>query len=63
MCTTEMVLFAPFLKTSKFIPACISIYILSLVVYLSQPGVRCRVNGLLKVYSSPGENKETNPRV
>ena len=27
---TEMVLFAPFLKTSKFIPACISIYILSL---------------------------------
>ena len=30
MRTTEMVLFAPFLKTSKFIPACISIYILSL---------------------------------
>ena len=26
MRTTEMVLFAPFLKTSKFIPACISIY-------------------------------------
>ena len=31
MRTTEMVLFAPFLKTSKFIPACISIYILSLL--------------------------------
>ena len=30
MLTTEMVLFAPFLKASKFIPACISIYILSL---------------------------------
>ena len=30
MRTTEMVLFAHFLKTSKFIPACISIYILSL---------------------------------
>ena len=30
MRTTEMVLLAPFLKTSKFIPACISIYILSL---------------------------------
>ena len=30
MHTTEMVLFAHFLKTSKFIPACISIYILSL---------------------------------
>ena len=30
MRTTEMVLFAYFLKTSKFIPACISIYILSL---------------------------------
>ena len=27
MRTTEMVLFAHFLKTSKFIPACISIYI------------------------------------
>ena len=32
MRTTEMVLFAHFLKTSKFIPACISIYILSLDV-------------------------------
>ena len=32
MRTTEMVLFAHFLKTSKFIPACISIYILSLVM-------------------------------
>ena len=31
MRTTEMVLFAHFLKTSKFIPACISIYILSLL--------------------------------
>ena len=30
MRTTEMLLFAHFLKTSKFIPACISIYILSL---------------------------------
>ena len=30
MRTTEMVLFAHFLKTSKFISACISIYILSL---------------------------------
>ena len=30
MRTTEMVLIALFLKTSKFIPACISIYILSL---------------------------------
>ena len=28
MRTTEMVLFAHFLKTSKFIPACISIYII-----------------------------------
>ena len=32
MRTTEMVLFAHFLKTSKFIPACISIYILSLIL-------------------------------
>ena len=31
-----MVLFAHFLKTSKFIPACISIYILSLVLTLYQ---------------------------
>ena len=31
MRTTEMVLFAPFLKTSKFLPACMSIYILSLI--------------------------------
>ena len=30
MRTTEMVLFAHFLKTSKFIPVCTSIYILSL---------------------------------
>ena len=30
MRTTEILLFAPFLKTSKFIPACIYIYILSL---------------------------------
>ena len=30
MRTTEMLLFAHFLKPSKFIPACISIYILSL---------------------------------
>ena len=34
MRTTEMVLFAHFLKTSKFIPACISIYILSLIISL-----------------------------
>ena len=36
MRTTEMVLFAPFLKTSKFIPACISIHILSLEKILPQ---------------------------
>ena len=30
MRSTEMVLFAPFLKTSKFLPAYISIYIISL---------------------------------
>ena len=35
MRTTEMVLFAHFLKTSKFIPACISIYILSLMPPIS----------------------------
>ena len=28
MRTTEILLFAPFLKTSKFIPACIYIYII-----------------------------------
>jgi len=33
MRTTEMVLCAHYLKTSKFIPVCISIYILSLAVY------------------------------
>ena len=32
MRTTEMVLFAHFLKTSKFIPACISMYVLSLTL-------------------------------
>ena len=32
MCTTEMVLLALFLKTSKFLPASVSIYILSLMV-------------------------------
>ena len=32
MRTTEMVLFAHFLKTSKLIPACISIYIIFVVV-------------------------------
>ena len=31
MRTTEMVLCAHYLKTSKFIPVCISIYILSLI--------------------------------
>ena len=40
MRTTEMVLFAPFLKTSKFIPACISIYILSLFINLPRGQVR-----------------------
>ena len=39
MRTTEMVLFAHFLKTSKFIPACISIYILSLYNNLQE--LRC----------------------
>ena len=37
MRTTEMLLFAHFLKTSKFIPACISIYILSLGHYHFSP--------------------------
>ena len=34
MRTTEMVLFAPFLKTPKFILACISIYILYIIFEL-----------------------------
>ena len=37
MRTTEMVLIALFLKTSKFLPASVSIYILSLCVPLYLP--------------------------
>ena len=60
MRTTEMVLFVHFLKTSKFIPACISIYILSLLdiyivsfIYLSIYIYRYRDITILITYIIP----------
>ena len=52
MRTTEMVLCAHYLKTSKFIPVCISIYILSLnILYL----------GLSRESEEEAEVNETKP--
>ena len=54
MRTTEMVLIALFLKTSKFIPACISIYIY--IIFVKFPDIFQNTKlmiGLVKKYTFP----------